>query len=251
MSELSGRHEGELASYVLGEMDEHERREFERVLAADPALAAEAEQLRLLVGRLDAVEDAAWALPEPPPLRLEPDPIASAAHDESRRTVTVPSGRASLWARLFGGGMRPVLAAALVALVFAGGLVVGLSVNDDQGGEQDRFAAAPSATLQPVGELQPAARGDAQMAASGDKMRIRVTGLAPSDEGDFYEAWMMNGDQGLVSLGAFNVGADGAAEIEVPVPVNAGDFPVVDISLEPADGVPAHSGKSVLRAELT
>lgn len=249
MSELPGRHEQQLASYVLGELGEHERREFERVLAADPALAAEAEQLRLLVGRLDAVEDAAWALPEPPPLRLEPDPLVAGAHDEPRQAVGAPARRESLWARLFGGRMRPVLAAALAALIFAGGLVVGLSLDDDRGGEQ--FAVARSATLQPVGELQPAARGDAQIDDSGEKMRIRVTGLAPSAAGDFYEAWMMNSEQGLVSLGAFSIGADGAAEIEVPVPVDAGDFPVVDISLEPADGVPAHSGKSVLRAELT
>jgi anti-sigma-K factor RskA len=247
VSELPGRHEGELASYVLGEMDEHERREFERVLAADPALAAEADQLRLLVGRLDAVEDDAWALPEPPPLRLEPDPIVS-AHDEPRRRVDAPGTRESLWTRWFGGGLRPALAAALAALVFAGGLVVGSNLDDDPGGEQ--FAAASSATLQPVGELQPAARGEARIEASGEKMRIRVTGLDPSDAGDFYEAWMMNSEQGLVSLGAFTVGADGSAEIQVPVPVSAADFPVVDISLEPADGIPAHSGKSVLRAEL-
>lgn len=250
MSELPDRHQEQLASYVLGELDEHERREFERVLAADPALADEAEQLRLLVGRLDAVEDDAWVLPEPPPLRLEPDPIVARAHYEPRSEAAGPARRGSLWTRLFGGGLRPALAAALSALIFAGGLVVGLGVGGDEGGDQEPFAVASSATLQPVGELQPAARGDARIETSGERMRIRVTGLTPSDDGDFYEAWMMNSEQGLVSLGAFNVGADGSAEIEVPVPVKAGDFPVVDISLEPADGVPAHSGKSVLRAQL-
>ena len=36
----------------------------------------------------------------------------------------------------------------------------------------------------------------------------------------------------------------------VPAGVNLTDYPVVDVSLEPLDGNPAHSGTSVLRGTL-
>lgn len=36
----------------------------------------------------------------------------------------------------------------------------------------------------------------------------------------------------------------------VPSGVDAGRFPVVDVSLEPPDGDPTHSGTSVLRGTL-
>jgi hypothetical protein len=51
----------------------------------------------------------------------------------------------------------------------------------------------------------------------------------------------------MVSLGP--VRSDGRYEIPAAVDVSA--FPIVDVSIEPADGVPTHSGRSVLRGTLS
>jgi anti-sigma-K factor RskA len=246
---MSERRDPDLASYVLGELGQDERREFDRLLAANPELAAEAEQLRLLVGRLDEVDSAAWEPPVPPPLRLDAAALETPAEAASPRPR---QKREPLLGRLFGRSLqlRPALAATLAVLLFGGGIAAGLTLSGGSDDEPAQIVASRSATLQPIGSLEPAASGEAQVDSSGAKMRIRVSGLSPSGEGDFYEAWMMNAEQGLVSLGSFTVGEDGSAQIDVPVPVDAEAFPIVDISLEPADGAPAHSGKSVLRAEL-
>ena len=37
----------------------------------------------------------------------------------------------------------------------------------------------------------------------------------------------------------------------LPAQVDVGEFPVVDVSIEPADGDPAHSGDSVVRGTLS
>lgn len=51
-----------------------------------------------------------------------------------------------------------------------------------------------------------------------------------------------------VALGSFRVGADGGARVDLPVTVSPRRFPVLDISREPDDGDPGHSGASVLRS---
>ena len=247
----------DLASYLLGELDEGDRRDFERILAEDPSLAAEAEQLSRIVTRLDAVDAAAWELPEPPPLRLDPQTLGEAAapSESPPATSAAKARRESFLSRLFGGSMRlqPALAAGLVALIFVGGLGAGLLLAGDSGPGDDGGStlAAQAIDLQPVGTLNSGASGEAQLENTGEKIRIRVNGLQPNQAGDFYEAWLMDPKNGLVSIGSFRVGDDGSAEIDVPVPVDPESFPIVDISLEPSDGAPAHSGKSVLRAELS
>jgi hypothetical protein len=42
----------------------------------------------------------------------------------------------------------------------------------------------------------------------------------------------------------------GTGRFVIPPGVATDSFPIVDLSIEPADGVPTHSGKSVLRGEL-
>lgn len=246
----------DLSGYVLGELSESERAAFERLLANDPALAAEAEELRRIVTRLDAVDAEAWELPAPPPLRLDPAILGEAgtARPEGAAGPARPQ-RKSLFSRLFGGSLQlqPALAATIVALIFAGGLGVGVLLDGDSGpgSEPGPVTSEQAVTLKPVGTLDAGAGGDARLEGDGRKIRIRVNGLSPNNPGDFYEAWLMDAKNGLVSIGSFKVGANGSAEIDVPVPVDPKAFPVVDISLEPADGAPAHSGKSVLRAELS
>lgn len=69
----------------------------------------------------------------------------------------------------------------------------------------------------------------------------------PVNELAFYEVWLIDTEvDGMISLGVLS--EDG--QIDVPDSVVAADFPVVDISMEPLDGDPTHSGQSILRGIL-
>jgi hypothetical protein len=60
----------------------------------------------------------------------------------------------------------------------------------------------------------------------------------------------MDPKNGFISLGTFRVSEDGSTTLDLPVPVKTDRFPVVDISLQPTNGKPTHSGVSVLRGTL-
>lgn len=66
-------------------------------------------------------------------------------------------------------------------------------------------------------------------------------------EGGYLELWLIDDSvEGMVSLGPLNE----TGRYPVPPGVDPDAFPIVDISVEPADGVPTHSGASVLRGRL-
>lgn len=83
----------------------------------------------------------------------------------------------------------------------------------------------------------------------GRELRVETVGLEP-EAGAFYELWLLDFEDGelsdLVSLGFIE--ADGTYVIDDAVDLD--EFNVVDISIEPDDGNPEHSGNSVLRGEL-
>ena len=108
------------------------------------------------------------------------------------------------------------------------------------------LAAGRDVALAAVGDGPPAAHADARLGAT--TMRLTVSGLPRVGAGGFYEVWMMRDAGHLVALGSFRVGADGRARVDLPVTASPRRFPVLDISREPADGDPAHSGHSVLRS---
>ena len=216
-----------LSDYLLGELASDERARFEAAAAADPALAAEVERLRPVVARLEALEPAAW---EPPPA-LAPLPGATAP----RRTPW--------WRR--GVVLRPLPAAALAALLLALGVAAGLLARGGDGAGGGRELA-----LTPVAPLGGAASGTARLADDGERATLHLIGLRPSRAGDFYELWLLNGPDDLVSLGSFTVPASGEVDVSVPVPGGTRGFAALDVSVEPPDGDPAHSSRSVLRAPL-
>jgi hypothetical protein len=62
------------------------------------------------------------------------------------------------------------------------------------------------------------------------------------------EVWLIRSDaSGLVSLGLLD-GPSG--RFTVPSGIDLADYPIVDVSAEPVDGEPAHSGDSIVRGEL-
>jgi anti-sigma-K factor RskA len=241
MNDMDDRNEL-INDYLLGELSDQERSDLERRIEQDPALAAEVAALAPIVSKLEALPDEAWAGAEPPPFALPgagPSQVPSEEPD-----------RESLLQRIFGGSiaLRPAIAMGAALLLFVGGVGVGLLSAGDTAEVRD--PSIQQATLTPVRSLDAGATGSADIKQDGQAIRLKLSGLAPNSDKDFYEAWLLNDKEGLVAIGTFRVGDDGSATLDLPVPVGTDSYPVVDISLQPADGKPTHSGVSVLRGTL-
>jgi anti-sigma-K factor RskA len=223
---MTRRADEELVAYLLGEMTRHDAAALERALASDAALRDRVERLRPVVRRLDALPGEAWELPPLPALPAVP------ADGRPRRAVV----------------LRPVMAAACaVALVVVGGLL-GLALGRDGDGRPTASPPAEEIRLAPVGATSAGARGTVRVDQTGaERVQLSVAGLKPLPPGRFYEMWLLGRGGGLVSLGSFRVDASGRATITVPAPADPGRFRYFDVSVEPADGNPGHSGDSVLR----
>lgn len=209
----------EISSYLLGELGPEERLAFERAAAADPELREEIERLRPVVARLENLDARAWE-PVPAPALHVPEP-------PRRRRLLV---------------LRPAIAALAAIALVAGGLAIGV-LADGAGAPEGRELA-----LRPLEGAPSGAAGEARLAT--DRATISVDGLPPSARGQFYELWLLNSADDLVSLGSFRVPESGATEVTVPVPGDAGDYGFVDLSVERDDGDPSHSGDSVLRGSV-
>ena len=65
---MNDEHRQTAVAYLLGELDDAARTNFESECAADPELTRLVDGLRPVVGRLETLPDDAWDAPEPPPL---------------------------------------------------------------------------------------------------------------------------------------------------------------------------------------
>ena len=138
-----------------------------------------------------------------------------------------------------------VMAAAAAGVVVGGvgGAVWG-------GGLLDTETPAPvvaEAALDPLPGWE--ATGAAQVHQAEDGTRQIVVTLETDAEADgFREVWLIDRDvTRLVSLGILE-GSEGT--FTVPAGLDLDDFAVVDVSAEPIDGDPAHSGDSIIRGIL-
>ena len=219
-----------IVAYLLGELKASESAELESRLASDAALRDELESLRPIVAELEQLPSSAWQGTDPPPLVLTPPP------DYPREATAENAGRRTRWT-------RPQLAIVGLAVVaaLAAGVGIGTLIDRD---EQTPAPAGRSIPLRTLGQTAPGAKGEV-VVGPGDRADLKVSDL-PSNGRDFYEVWLL-GNDGLVSLGSFRVGTDGAANVRLALPVNPKAYQSFDVSLEPDDGNPGHSGDSVLR----
>lgn len=96
------------------------------------------------------------------------------------------------------------------------------------------------------------ARGEASVARSASGLRevtvTLATGDNPATDAPLREVWLLTADTaGLVSLGLL---AGESGRFPIPATLDLGEFPIVDVSAEPSDGDPAHSGASIVRGLL-
>ena len=165
-----------------------------------------------------------------------PLPVSGAARRPSRRRVPA-------WAAGLAAGV------ALVAGLGIGRLTVG-----DPGRPEASDPPTPSGTVVAAAALtaldSDAPRGEASAVRADDTVTLRVRASRLGDEDGFHEVWLINVDgTRMVALGVLTPGDTG--EFDVPQGLIDEGYRIVDISVEPDDGDPTHSGVSLARGELT
>ena len=135
------------------------------------------------------------------------------------------------------------LAAAAAAGIVVGSVGTGVLLNRP---DAEPLTLAQAA-LDPLPGWQ--ASGAAQVVERSDgTVELLVTLDGPAADGDFREVWLIDREvTRLVSLGVLE-GASGT--FTVPAGLDLADFAVVDVSAEPFDGDPTHSGDSIIRGVL-
>lgn len=91
--------------------------------------------------------------------------------------------------------------------------------------------------------------GDARLLQSDGELLLEVdlAGLPPTPSGVVFEVWLIDPETGeLQTLGL----TEGSGQLVVPDGIDPARFSVVDVSREPVDGEPAHSGDSIVRGQL-
>ena len=137
---------------------------------------------------------------------------------------------------------------ALLGAGLAAGLMLG-DEDDDAAGSPVPEGEAETLVLNPLVSRDPPPEGEVLISGEGNDRRahVKLDSMPPSGRA-VYELWLLDGVRGQLSLGTFAVPSSGRVEVEVPVPVEPGGFTYLDVSREPPDGNPGHSGVSILRA---
>ena len=217
-------------------------------LASCETCRAEVTSLRRGVDLLAVPEFAASGPSIPPPAHVWEAIAAATGMDVSPASVPAePAVPAVPPAPAIGDNVRQLhprrtrllLAAAAVVVVAAGAGAIALN-RDDQ-------VTLASTSLAPMG--QDHAGGTASVVKESDGSRVlRIDLKAPAAKGAFYEAWLADASAvGMVPMGTVR---PGTTSLPVPDGLKLSDWPTVEISVEPVDGDPAHSGVSLARGKL-
>jgi hypothetical protein len=100
----------------------------------------------------------------------------------------------------------------------------------------------PKVALTPLGDAH-GANGTAALAQGGKRLVLHVTGLP----GGAYQVWLYDS---VIDTASLTKVSGTKLDVDLKLPRNASHYRYVDISREPPDGNPNHSGQSVLRVPL-
>ena len=236
----------DLAGYVLGRLNPHERARFEEHLASCPDCREEAR------GLAQAAELMALVPPAARPSRdLEARTLAAVRRAASenggpRETAPAPAPRRGplAWPRW----TLRLGVAALAAVALAGAFLIGGVALDDEVGGTREITAVLSA---PDG-------GGASASVEVTRTGIgRVVHLSSDDlpilpTGELYEVWFVGPDDRpgapqRISAGTFHPDEDGRSDVTLAAAVDPALFPTISVTAEPGDGDPG-PGQEVLRS---
>lgn len=138
---------------------------------------------------------------------------------------------------------------AFAANAAAAGVVVGAFGVSLLGGAEPGLQGTVVATAPLAALADDAPAGTAEVVQREDGTEVLVIDTDTASVTDAYlEVWLIDTSvEGMISLGPLT---GGHAELEIPAGFDVASFPIVDISVEPLDGVPTHSGDSVTRGVL-
>jgi hypothetical protein len=172
----------------------------------------------------------------PPGPRLVPVPDATEPTEPAPSLEpTVRRARRNRW-------IAPIAAAA-VGVALGAGAVIAV---ENREGSVTVDATAPLTPVQ-GGPLPPSEGqlGTAELVTARNGLQVRVDASAlPAPGSTAYEVWLFGADGRMVSLGTL---ADGTGSFTVPAGIDTTQYRTVDVSDEPPDGNPAHSGISLIR----
>lgn len=177
-------------------------------------------------------------------------PTSTAPLDDTGTGETPPSAPVPLASRRRGVPVWLASAAAVLALV------AGLGVGRMSVGEPEAAPVEPEPTGSVLAATDlTALDSDAPRGAveavndADDVVTVSVRATELGDEPGFHEVWLINVDgERMVALGILARSDNGT--FEVPRRLLEEGYRIVDISVEPDDGDPTHSGVSLARGEL-
>ncbi len=182
------------------------------------------------------------------------DADAVAAQTDSNTRSSTDSNVVSIDSKRFSARAMPALAIAAAAVVVAGMVGIVLSRSSDQ---SDILASAELAYDDSFDPLGADADATIVLVNDGGESLIKIDQSTLPDtasEAADLELWLIEPDADggvadLVSLGLID--RDDPGSFEIPAGYDADTYFVVDISIEPRDGVETHSGRSILRGPLS
>ena len=190
-----------------------------------------------------AIEREALGSPElaASPAPIEPEPTVVTPFE--RPSPPTPIQRAGTHELARDRNRFMAVAAAVVVAILGAGLFAALTANSGA-------VVAEAAIVADELPVQGADPGVARIVERDGEFRLELD-LDPEQLetlGDgFVEVWLIDTDVvGMHSLGI----VEGQTSFPLPDGLDPEDFPVVDLSIEPIDGDPTHSGASILRGVL-
>ena len=224
------RYEDDVGAYLLGALDDSERRDFERHLADCPRCAMDVDRLRPAA---DALPRSVTPLAPPPGLKRSIMREVEEGEEAPRRSLArfLPSLPA----------LRPAAALAGVTAALLVGLVVGLGLGRS-GDEGERRVAASVDR----GRL-PAASGSLVVPEDGTDAVLRVQGMPRPPQGRVYQAWVQRGGA-MVPQPTFEVGRDGSGAAALSEDLK--DAKAVLVTVENRGGARSPTGKPMVSVRL-
>lgn len=177
-----------------------------------------------------ALDESLAADPLEPERPQEPTSLADRrSASRTRGTGTAPRRNTALW----------LIAAAAAVVIAAAGISWVVT-------QQSEAPPLAEARLEPLANF--ATTGTAEVVERGGERELTVE-LSDQEASGYQEVWLIKPDlSGLVSLGVMDTRS---ATFAIPPGLNLAEYPIVDVSDEPLDGNPAHSGVSIVRGSLS
>jgi hypothetical protein len=146
--------------------------------------------------------------------------------------------------------IRPRRSRLLLAAAAAGVVGIGIGAAAVALGDRDddeTTVALAAARLDPLGDNDASGQAEVIERPDGSRvLRLELDADAP-DEG-YLEVWLIDtAVEGMVPVGVVSAGTE---ELVLPADIDVDQFPIVDVSVEPLDGDPTHSGVSIARGQL-